>query len=62
MDKRAILTVLLAAAGFAAGFAWGRGTRDALPGATATEYSGGVLTVSVDTTAALVEGLRRAIR
>lgn len=62
MDKRAILTVLLAAAGFAVGFAWGRGTREALPGATRTRYSGGVLTVEVDTGQALTAGLLAALQ
>lgn len=43
--------------GFAFGFAWGQGTRQATPAATDTSFSGGVLTVKVDTYKALGGGL-----
>ena len=56
--KDAALFLVLLAAGFAAGFLWGARTREALPGATSTSYSGGVLTVQVDTVKALQVGLQ----
>jgi hypothetical protein len=55
--KPAVYVALLALTGFAIGFAWGRGTRDAMPGATSTEFAGGVLTVRVDARQALGNGL-----
>jgi len=48
--------------GFLVGLAWGRGTRGALPDVTTTRYEGGVLTVRVDTLAALRQGLRYGIQ
>ena len=60
--KRAALVAIAAAgaiaAGFVIGLVVGRGTRDALPGATSTDFSSGVLTVRVDTRRALESGLR----
>lgn len=61
MNKRAALVAGAAAlaivGGFVAGLVVGRGTRDALPGATQTDFSGGVLTVRVNTVQALRSGL-----
>ncbi len=56
------LAVVGVAAGFAFGFAWGRGTRDELPGATETEFSGGVLTVRLDAYKAAGGGLASLLR
>jgi hypothetical protein len=56
--KPATLALGAVAVGFVVGFVWGQGTRSALPGATQTDYSGGVLTVRVDTAQALSTGLR----
>lgn len=57
-DAAALLVFGLAGVlGFAIGFAWGQGTRAATPGATDTSFSGGVLTVKVDTYKALGSGL-----
>ncbi len=44
----ALFFALAAAAGFVLGMAIGRGTREALPSATSTSFSGGVLTVRVN--------------
>lgn len=62
MIKPSLIVALLGLTGFAIGFAWGRGTRDALPGATATTFNGGVLTVSVDARQALNNGLVSLVR
>lgn len=59
--KDAALFFVIAAAGFAAGFLWGARTRELLPGATDTSYSGGVITVRVDAGAALKGGLAGAL-
>jgi hypothetical protein len=58
MAGRAIMVLALAgAAGFVVGFAIGRGTRDALPSSTSTEFAHGVLTIRVDASKALRGGL-----
>lgn len=57
MTRAGAFAALAVAAGFLVGFLWGRGTRDAMPGATSTTFSGGVLTVKVDTSQALSNGL-----
>lgn len=57
MNKAAALGVIAVAAGFLLGFAWGRGTRDALSENTTTDISSGVLTVRVDARNALSQGL-----
>jgi hypothetical protein len=56
-SKPALALALAVVAGYIVGFLWGRGTRDALPGATSTEFSGGVLTVRVDAHRAAGQGL-----
>lgn len=57
--NRHAATVLLVAAGlgFVIGFIWGKGTAGGLSAATTTDLTGGVLTVRVDTGAALKAGL-----
>lgn len=55
--KPAAFVALAALAGFAIGLMWGKGTREALPGATQSDFSGGVLTVRVDARQALKGGL-----
>jgi hypothetical protein len=64
--KRAVLVALAAAAavglGFLVGLTVGRGTREAIPDSTETDFSGGVLTVRVDTRRALESGLLSLLR
>jgi hypothetical protein len=62
MTKAATLAALAVAAGFLVGLAWGQGTRRELPGATATSFDGGKLTVQVDTYQALTNGLLSALK
>lgn len=57
LTKPALAVALAVVAGYLVGFLWGRGTRDALPGATSTEFAGGVLTVRVDASRAAQQGL-----
>jgi hypothetical protein len=57
LSKPALAVGLAVVAGYLVGFLWGRGTRDALPGSTSTEFSGGVLTVRVDASRAAQQGL-----
>lgn len=60
MGKQAGMLLVFGLAGlvgFALGFAWGSGTRSALGDATKTNYSGGKLTIEVDTTQAARAGL-----
>lgn len=52
------VVVLGGLVGFIAGFAWGQGTRSALGDSTQTNFSGGVLTVSVNAKQALTAGLQ----
>ena len=61
-SRAAVLVTLAVGLGFLAGMAWGRGTRYALPGATRTRFDGGLLTVEIDTGAALASGLLNALR
>ena len=56
--KAALVAVLAVAAGFVVGFLWGRGTRQAGPGVTSTEFAHGVLTVRVGVRDALVDGFK----
>lgn len=58
MSKPAALMLLAVGVGFLVGLGWGRGTRDALPGSTSADVSGGVLTVKVDAGQAVANGLR----
>lgn len=51
------LVALAVGAGFLLGFAWGQGTREALPGAMSSSYRDGKLTVTVDARQALSQGL-----
>lgn len=62
MTRAAILASLAVFGGFALGFLWGQGTRRALPDATQTDFSGGVLTVKVDATRALSSGLAALVQ
>lgn len=58
--KGAALTVAVLAGlagGFLVGFLWGQGTRSSVSDATQTDFSGGVLTVRVDTLQAAKSGL-----
>lgn len=57
MTRAAAFVAIAVVGGFLVGFLWGRGTRDAMPGATSTTFSGGVLTVKVDAGQALAGGL-----
>lgn len=57
MSKVAALSALGLGVGFLVGLMWGQGTRQGLPGATSTSFSGGVLTVKVDARQALENGL-----
>jgi hypothetical protein len=63
--KRAAFVAIIAAGaiagGFVVGLVVGRGTRDALPGATSTDFTSGVLTVRVNTREALASGLRQLL-
>lgn len=64
MKRAALAAVAVAgaiAAGFLVGLVVGRGTRDALPGATSTDFSSGVLTVRLDTRRAFEAGLARLL-
>lgn len=58
LSKPAALALLAIGVGFMVGFVWGRGTSDALPAATETDFSGGVLTVRVNAGQAVTNGLR----
>jgi hypothetical protein len=65
MPRAALASLALTGAivgGFLVGLAWGRGTREALPSTTETDFSGGVLTVRVDTRRALERGLMSLLR
>jgi len=62
MSKPAALALAGLALGFAFGFLWGRGTRDALSGNTATEWQGGTLVVRVNAQQAATEGLLSFLR
>lgn len=53
-----VATVGAIAAGFVVGLAVGRGTREALPGATSTEFVDGVVVVRADLKRAAALGLR----
>lgn len=59
MSRAAVFTLAAVGLGFLVGFAWGRGAREELPGATDTSYTNGVLTVRVNAYQALGAGLLR---
>lgn len=61
-SRLGVLALAAIAAGFIVGLAIGRGTREALPGATATSFEGGVLTVRVNAQRALASGLESLLR
>lgn len=46
--KDALLVAGVVAAGFIVGYLWGRGTREAMPEATSTQYADGRLVITVD--------------
>jgi hypothetical protein len=65
VKRAALASLMLAGAivgGFLVGLAWGRGTREAIPDSTETDFSGGVLTVRVDTRRAIESGLLSLLR
>lgn len=55
--KITVAAIAAVAIGFIFGLTVGRGTREALPGATQTSFEGGVLQVRVDARRALTSGL-----
>lgn len=57
-----LLIVLMMIAGFIIGFIVGRGTREGISSATSVDFQDGVLTASIDTSAALKQGFQSLFR